>query len=981
MAIMDVVSNKWKLTQTITSGGSITKELATAGTLIDKNIVIETNAAAASGFSLNVTGIGGTDSLVAGTKASGYYPMTANNVVVSATLSASTPGWFSSGTASDNDTDNVEIGKIIAAAATVSGSATATSPTLKRTNTTVAGATNVGSANAQLNVPTSGYFISAQATAPETTVSLAKTLNTAGYLGSTSEITANNIKVSQKVGSIYYIPISPGSAEGDAASVTKITDVGSTAGVNIQAVVGSSTTTEPSNGYYVAFQGTGNSKVTTAGWFPIGSLESKTGSTQYFPITAGTVTVAGGELSVPSDGNYSGTPTVSISLSSQTTSGITIQDSAPSGYYVKLGGASSALSGTTTVGRTAITLAQTAGYIPAQTAATVSGLGTTAQTASVTVNAGSKTRYLKIPTATFSVSGNGVYCSGGGWVPTGSSSSPLGTITTTSVTQGTSTIASGATSATRGIAQWGTGYITAGSIQAATFANTASNGVTYLDISNVTDSPMLISGDYLYINQGYTDNLKISLAKLVPDWNTTQYPNIAAEEHMLQGYVAYDQDGNILTGTIPSFTPEPKYYATTSDQNIATSGKYLTGDIKINKLTSSNYNAANIKHNTTISVYNGSANVYSVTGTFTSASTVSSGQTAAAAGQILSGYSAWVNGAEVKGNIANGSGITFNTTTNDTNEGKATAGAGYYASAATASIPVATIKSGTAAITSVSVAYNSTNGNYDVTGSANVSAPTVSVNGYISPSKGTRQSNTGAAALSGVTLNKIAIKSTITGTAKVTPVINKVTTASSNNNAINISPNIGDKQTDLPDSGYYVAVQSVADANTITATPSVTTAGYGTTTAGTYAPTKATQSVGANASAVTYIPIPQVATTISGTNTVSPTASVTGNANVVLNTTNNGISVTATGGGTASITATAKVNTAGYGGVNDSVGSATFNAASNTTTASKYIAGVNLEAPTSGQRTFDITVPNGTNDTVTFRFIVDSNSNVWVEGV
>ena len=980
MAIMDVVSNKWKLTQTITSGGSITKELNTAGTLIDKNIVIETNAAAASGFSLNVTGIGGTDSLVAGTKASGYYPMTANNVVVSATLSASTPGWFSSGTASDNDTDNVEIGKIIAAAATVSGSATATSPTLARTNTTASGATNVGSANATTTAPTSGYFISAQATAPATTVSLTKTLNTAGYLGSTGEITANNITVAQKAGSVYYIPITPGVAAGDAASVTKITADGSNAGVNIQAVVGSSTTTEPSSGYYVAFQGTGNSKVTTAGWFPTGSLASKTGSTQYFPITTGTVTVAGGELSVPADGNYSGTPTVSISLSSQTTSGITIQDSAPSGYYVKLGGASSALSGTTTVGRTAITLAQTAGYIPAQTAATVSGLGTTAQTASVTVNAGNKTRYLKIPTATFSVSGNGVYCSGGGWVPTGSSSSPLGTITTTSVTQGTSTIASGATSATRGIAQWGTGYITAGSIQAATFANTASNGVTYLDISNVTDSPMLISGDYLYINQGYTDNLKISLAKLVPDWNTTQYPNIAAAGQMLQGYVAYDQDGAILTGTIASFTPEPKYYATTSDQNIATSGKYLTGDIKINKLTSSNYNAANIKHNTTISVYNGSTNVYSVTGTFTSASTVSSGQTAAAAGQILNGYSAWVNGAEVKGNIANGSGITFNTTTNDTNEGKATAGAGYYASAATASIPVATIKSGTAAITSVSVAYNSTNGNYNVTGSANVSAPTVSVNGYISPSKGTRQSNTGAAVLSGVTLAKIAIKSTITGTAKVTPVISKVTTASGNN-AINISPNIGDKQTTLPTSGYYVAVQSAAAANTLTATPSVTTAGYGTTTTGTYTPTNDTKSVGANASAVTYIPIPQVATTISGTNTVSPTASVTGNANVVLNTTNNGISVTATGGGTASITATAKVSTAGYGAVNDSVGSATFNAASNTTTASKYIAGVNLEAPSSGQRTFDITVPNGTNDTVTFRFIVDSNSNVWVEGV
>jgi len=59
--------------------------------------------------------------------------------------------------------------------------------------------------------------------------------------------------------------------------------------------------------------------------------------------------------------------------------------------------------------------------------------------------------------------------------------------------------------------------------------------------------------------------------------------------------------------------------------------------------------AANIKYGTTVKV--GDANdddrVASVAGSFTRANTVSSGQTAATSSKILSGYSAWVDGAEV----------------------------------------------------------------------------------------------------------------------------------------------------------------------------------------------------------------------------------------------------------------------------------------------------------------------------------------------
>ena len=955
MSIMPIENNKWKLTQTITSGGSTTSELNTAGTLIDKNIVIETNAAGASGFGLNITNVSGSDSLAVGTKASGYYPMTANNLMIGGTFTASTPGWFNSGSATDSDVDNAPVGKVIAAAATVSGTTTATSPTIARTSTSATGATNVGSASATTTVPSSGYFVSMQATAPATTVSLTKTVNTAGYLGSNSEITAS-ASTSAKTGSVYYLPIAAGVAAGDAASVAKYTTDGSNAGTSIMSVVGNATTTEPTSGYYVSFTGTGNSKVTTAGWFPTGSLASKTSSTTYFPVTAGTTTVAGGGLSVSA--NYSGTPTVGIALTSQTTSGIAITDTAQSsGYYIKLTGSSSSLSGTTTVGRGAITLAKTAGYIPAQSATTVSGLGQTSASPTVTVNAGSKVRYLTIPTATFNTSNNGVYCSGAGWVPAGSASSPIGVIGTTSVTQGTSTIASGATSATRGIAEWGTGYITNGSIPAATFTNTAADGATYLDISNVTDAPMLISGDYLYINKGYTDNLKISLAKLVPDWNTTDYPNIAGAAQMLQGYVAYDQDGGILTGTIPSFAPASKYYATTSDQTYSTNGKYLTGNISISKLTSSNYSAANIKHNVTISVNNGNANVYSVKGTFTSASTVSSGQTAAAAGQILSGYSAWVNGAEVKGSVANGSGITFNGKT-------ATAGAGYYATAPTADMQLAAVTSPNSTISSVTYTYNSSSGKFDITGSNTIAAPTVSRAGYISSTEGSKTAGTASVSTS---VNKVGVSASISGTAKVTPTLSKVVEVSGND-AINIGDdNVSDLSaatTTKPTSGYYVAIKSNASSTNITATPAVSSAGYGTTSQ--YSASTATQAVGANDSVTTYFTIPGATATVTGTNTVTPSASVSSNSNVTLSTTNNGISVTATGGGTASVTATAATNVSGYAADGATLGSATLSASSNTTTATKYITAITVPK----DKTFTLTT---TADTA-----LDTTSNVTI---
>lgn len=116
-----------------------------------------------------------------------------------------------------------------------------------------------------------------------------------------------------------------------------------------------------------------------------------------------------------------------------------------------------------------------------------------------------------------------------------------------------------------------------GKLPAATFSNTASSGVTYVDVSDAkigsasgsAVAPVLKSGDFLYINRGYVDNMKISLAKLVPD--EADAGADLTSNSMLSGYTAYNNDGKLITGTIASKTQ--------SDLSASASGKTVTATV------------------------------------------------------------------------------------------------------------------------------------------------------------------------------------------------------------------------------------------------------------------------------------------------------------------------------------------------------------------------------------------------------------------
>ena len=235
-------------------------------------------------------------------------------------------------------------------------------------------------------------------------------------------------------------------------------------------------------------------------------------------------------------------------IAAKTSSDLTVEGdtvTAPAGYY------STAASATVAAG-SAKTPATT---ITANPTLSVSATGLVTGTVSATKNI--------TPTVTA-----GYVTSGVQGTATVSGSKTL-QLTASTITEGTTTVSG--TTATRGELILGQGWENGQSVSAATFKNTATSGTTYVDISNTTEAPVLVSGGFLYIDKGWTDDLKISLAKLVPDGASAGL----ASDKILSGYSAYDNNGTLIAGSISSKAAQT-YTPTTSNQTIA-AGQYLSG--------------------------------------------------------------------------------------------------------------------------------------------------------------------------------------------------------------------------------------------------------------------------------------------------------------------------------------------------------------------------------------------------------------------
>ena len=389
----------------------------------------------------------------------------------------------------------------------------------------------------------------------DTTLSSTATNNTlvftAGNDQGTGYVTGAN-KTATKTVSLTASGASVTASDGtNSISTSVTTGSAKTPATTIAAVPTLSTTYTSGKGYRMYVSKTqGITPDVTAGYVSSGTSGTITVTGEAY-VPAGGCTIAGGGLSVTK--NYSGTPTVDITLSSQTTAGVAITDTKPtSGYYLTLGASSSALSGITEATSAPVTDTHTAGYIPAKTATTV--IASAIAQPTVTVNKGTKTEYITIPTGGCTVSGGGLSKGAGSVSATGTN---IGlTATATKPTSGYYITASGYGAVSRAAV---TDAHTAGYIPAKTAttviaaASATSNTATkYYTLSTETrtvtpseDTQTLTPSSNKLIS-------KVTINPIPSEYKDTSSGDALAS-HIIDGKKAW-VDGKEVTGTLPYYS-------------------------------------------------------------------------------------------------------------------------------------------------------------------------------------------------------------------------------------------------------------------------------------------------------------------------------------------------------------------------------------------------------------------------------------------
>lgn len=990
-------NNTWLVTATPTTSGEESKTLKTAGTFLDRNIIVKTSVAAAKGPSLAITDQSGVN-LTPGTLTSGYYPFTTS---LTGTMTFSGAGWIATTGAQAKDTD-VTVGRLPAATfTTTSGSdglkVTATAgyvPAGTVGNLSVdsasvkSGTATIGSIATYTYNDTNGDFtVTGTATIPGPFVT------SAGYISSTigtkeantAYLNATITKIVGRLNVTGIQKVTPKISRGT-ISISGVTDAAS----------GNATTTAPTGGVYVQVATanltdttTVTPEVTTAGYgtatnhglakadITVGANAS---AVTYIPIKIGSATMPATSITanptIASDVDANNKYVVSVSASKSVTPTVssgwvasgTAGTVSVNGSLLLDQSTISSTSVTPNTSNTKQTVTVSAGYYPSNR--------------TITINA--------MPTTSAIRNGNTVSW-GSGYIAAGSS-----TGATTSVTQGTTTFNNAGI--VRGEATWGTGWITADSIEPATFANEATENTTYVDISDF--APILTSGGYLYINKGYVDNLTISLAQLVPN-----DANVNATNQILNGYSAYDKDGNLLVGSIKDTTVSSTYYTTTnSGYGELTGGTYLRNTQYIKAGTASAITGGGLTHGnitTTDTTYLTTTNTgYQVT--FSNIASRAAASYSVTAGWIASagaGLAATGNDTKTaswyikKGTLVTNTADVTLVTADGTNAGvniqntvgtKATTEptSGYYvAFTGTGSAKVGTagwIASGTSQSTTSGTKYFPiTSAALTVTasgnqGSVSIAAANTAVSGktLVSVTPTTSSNSiakyyaevTATVASSEIALSKGSLTAGYLGaSSQITA--NNITLASKTSSIHYIPLATGA----LSSTGSSTAIPA-ASASGFTASSTATSYYVTSTASGTWSSSSGVKTAGyvTNESATSN----GTATAGTAVKTYIP-AGVLGSGATTINAGSNlTISTTDTSGVSFSASGAVSVTTAGY------IPASTSKSSSSAT---RYVTGVKIAAPSSGTRSFTITVPNGsTTDFIDFVFTVDSTGNVTV---
>ena len=278
---------------------------------------------------------------------------------------------------------------------------------------------------------------------------------------------------------------------------------------------------------------------------------STTEASGYYKITASGSAVVS-RADVTKQVTTAGYFTADASAVTAITAGTQNVTNAPSQYYIRK---SSLSASTVTSSSVEQTVTVYAGYYPSDRTITVTAMTTVTPTTSL-ANTGVSAYFTAGTSSDKDVTLTPQYSTAAGFVDEQTNTNNGGTtylkIIPQSVTE-TATTVSG-TTATRGTRTESVGWkATQEVLEVATFGSTAATGKTsssYVNISDTTAAPVLVSGDYLYINKGWTDDVKISLEKLVPDGSDVK----GHGDYLLSGHSAYDNDGVLVSGTITTYT-------------------------------------------------------------------------------------------------------------------------------------------------------------------------------------------------------------------------------------------------------------------------------------------------------------------------------------------------------------------------------------------------------------------------------------------
>ena len=119
----------------------------------------------------------------------------------------------------------------------------------------------------------------------------------------------------------------------------------------------------------------------------------------------------------------------------------------------------------------------------------------------------------------------------------------------------------------------------------------------------------------------------------------------------------FGTDVQIITKVdIPHYLDNYNVTPTLEEQTLQTKWKYMVDDVVVEPMPPvliSNVEPEYIKDGVNVKIGDSddAGRLRDIVGTFTNHATVSSGQIAASSGEILTGYSSWVDGEEVKGSL------------------------------------------------------------------------------------------------------------------------------------------------------------------------------------------------------------------------------------------------------------------------------------------------------------------------------------------